>query len=288
MNVKLISRDNSSFPSKLKTIYSAPQNLYIAGDVSPLHTSPVVSIVGSRAVTPYGRQVTQQLARDLSRRGVAVVSGLALGVDSIAHISSLEAGGYTAAVLPSPVDKVYPASHRQLAQKILSAGGALISEYGQDDRSEAFKSRFIARNRLVSGLADVLLITEASEHSGTLHTANFALEQGRTVMAVPGNITSPGSRGANNLIKAGAIPVTEVQDILAQLNLPLEADTTAPTGDTKQETTLLQLIHSGITDAGILQVTSNMEAATFNRTLTMLEINGKIRPLGVGHWTITG
>ncbi len=287
MNVNIVVRDNSSFPNKLKTIYSVPEKLYYRGSIQGLTSSPVVSIVGSRAVSPYGRAVTSKFSAELASKGVVVVSGLALGVDSIAHQSCLEAGGITIAVLPSPVDKVYPASHRQLSERIIEKGGGLISEYGQDDRSEAFKSRFIARNRIVSGLCDILLITEASERSGTLHTANFALEQGRTVMVVPGNITSPGSKGTNNLIKAGALPVTGTDDILHQLGeFDFQSDNDIVAAN-EHEALILNSMKEGVTDAGIIQTSIGIDPALFNQTMTMLEITGKIRPLGAGHWTLS-
>ena len=284
MIVNKLASNHSSFPDKLKAIPSPPKTLFSVGNLSNLHDSPVVSVVGSRSVTPYGKQVTTKLVSELASRGVAIVSGLALGVDALAHQAALDSGGYTAAVLPSPVTAIYPASNRQLAQRILENDGALISEYGDDDRSEAFKMRFIARNRLVSGLADVLLITEASERSGTLHTANFALEQGRTVMAVPGNITSPTSAGTNNLIKAGAIPVTDVSDVLTALGLNNKQVQLEILAANKEEEAILDLIKQGITDSAEILAQCGLNSALFNQTLTMLEITGKIKPLGSGHW----
>ena len=280
MNVNKITLTDRSYPAKLTNIAVPPKTLFYIGDIAPLTTMPVVSIVGSRAVTPYGKQVSTRFAGELASRGIAIVSGLALGVDALAHHAALEAGGSTAAVLPSPVTAIYPASNRQLAKRIVEQGGALISEYGQDDRSEAFKARFIERNRLVSGLADVLLITEASEKSGTMHTANFALEQGKTVMAVPGNITSPTSAGTNNLIKAGALPVTDVSDILTALGLDGKQLQLEILAANAEEEVILALLGKGITDSAILLAQSEMASPIFNQTLTMLEITGKIKPLG--------
>lgn len=284
MKVNKLLPDHSSFPGKLKHINPAPKTLFYVGNINDLDSKPVVSIVGSRAVTPYGRHVTERLARELASRGVIIVSGLALGVDAIAHAAALETGGNTVAVLPSPVTSVYPATNRNLAQKIIEQGGALISEYGDDDRSEAFKTRFIERNRLVSGLADVLLITEASDKSGTMHTANFALEQGKTVMAVPGNITSPTSAGTNNLIKTGALAVTDVSDVLTALGLDAKTQQQDIFAANAEEQTILSLLRSGITDSTQLLSDSQLASPVFNQTLTMLEITGKIKPLGAGHW----
>lgn len=286
MNVKNLSSNHSSFPNKLKTIPSPPRSLFFVGNIEPLSKLTVVSVVGSRAVTPYGKQVTESLVSQLASKGIAIVSGLALGVDALAHQAALEAGGYTAAVLPSPVDEIYPATNRALARRILEQGGALISEYGGNDRSEAFKMRFIARNRLISGLANALLITEASEKSGTMHTANFALEQGKTVLAVPGNITSPTSAGTNNLIKAGAIPVTDVPDILTALGLDNTHIQLEILAGSPEEEAILTHLKLGVTDGTELLVRSELPSQIFNQTLTMLEITGKIKPLGSGHWSI--
>lgn len=282
MKINKLLTGQANFPNNLRNISSCPKVLFFTGDISPLSSMFIVSIVGSRAVTPYGKQVTQRLAHDLASRGVAIVSGLALGVDAIAHQSALEAGGYTAAVLPSSIKEPYPATNRQLARRILEQGGALISEY--DGPMESFKSNFIARNRLVSGLANVLLVTEASDKSGTLHTVNFALEQGRTVMAVPGNINSPNSTGTNNLIKAGAIPVTDVSDVLTALSMDTAPQQLEILAANPEEETILALLKNGISDGSQLLAQSKLASQLFNQTLTMLEITGKIRPLGAGHW----
>jgi DNA processing protein len=195
-----ITPNNKLFPPQLREIAGPPKELFISGNFTEdTWQQPIVGIVGSRKVTSYGQAVTAKFAKELAARGVIIVSGLALGVDSIAHKAALVAGGTTIAVLPSGLDTVYPNSHYGLAREIVAKKGLLMSEY--TPKSRAFKSSFIARNRLVSGLASALLITEASERSGSLHTANFALEQGKEVLAVPGPITSDTSAGCNNLIK---------------------------------------------------------------------------------------
>lgn len=169
--------------------------------------------------------------------------------------------------------------------QILQQGGALISEYPDDE--PAYKDRFIARNRIASGLGDALLITEAAEKSGTLHTANFALEQGRPVLAVPGNITSPTSAGTNNLIKVGATPVTGVQDIFLALGLEFtEKKREAPRSSNPNEQIVLDLLFSGIGDGLELLDQSELGVSTFNQTLTMLEIRGHVRPLGNNRWSL--
>lgn len=260
------------------------QLFYIGAKPAEWLTRPKVAIVGSRGVTPYGKQVTVQLARELTERGVVIISGLALGVDSIAHTTCLDAGGTTVAVLANGLDKIYPASHTTLARRLLEQGGTIISEYPEGTPS--LPHQFVARNRIVAGLADVLLVTEAGERSGTLHTARFALEQGRDVLVVPGNITSPNSVGTNNLLKTGATPVTSVDDVLYALHLDTAAAPHRHRGDTAEEQAVIDLLHAGTTDGHELLLASGLESVRFNQTLTMLEISGKIRPLGNNHWSL--
>jgi DNA processing protein len=247
---------------------------------------PRVAIVGSRKVSAYGQAVTRHLAQELASRGIIIVSGLALGVDAIAHRAALEAGGQTIAVLPGPVQNVYPSRHTNLAHDILHQDGVLISEYPAG--MPALVHHFVARNRIVAGLANALLITEAAENSGTLHTAGFALEQGIDVLVVPGNITSPTSKGTNRLLKTGAVPVTEVSDILHALGIAEQSDlaTFQRKGKNQHEQQILDLIQQGIHDGGQLLATSKLGIEQFNHHLTMLEITTKIRPLGNNQWAL--
>lgn len=286
MKVKNLTIHNSAYPSKLKDIPSPPKELfYLGANPSEWLARPKVAIVGSRGVTAYGQQVTAQFATELTERGVVVVSGLALGVDSIAHQACLRAGGTTVAVLANGLDQIYPASHTQLGLQILERGGTIFSEY--EAGMPGFKQNFIARNRIVAGLSDALLITEATDKSGTLHTAKFALEQGRDVLAVPGNITSPNSVGTNNLIKAGAAPVTSVDDIMYAIGLKhLPAEKVRRRGDTAEEQLVLDLLYDGIADGHELLVRSQLPAVAFNQVLTMLEISGKVRALGNNQWSL--
>lgn len=285
MKVKKITLDDSAYPSVLRTIPSPPKELYYLG-LPPEEwlLRPRVAIVGSRGVTPYGRTVTEQLAKQLAERGVAIVSGLALGVDAIAHEAATGQGnGPHLAVLANGLDEIYPASNTRLAQRLLEQGGAIISEYPVGTPS--FKQHFIARNRIVAGLAQALLIVEASDKSGTLHTARFALEQGRDVLVVPGNITSPHSVGCNNLIKAGAAPVTGVEDILHVLGAGNLAHTTyVHKGENADEQAILDLLYQGMSDGYQLLLRTQLAPNVFTQTLTMLELSGKIHPLGNNHW----
>ena len=214
-----------------------------------------------------------------------IVSGLALGVDCIAHQATLDASGLAIAVLPSPLDAIAPSSNRRLGQEIIDKGGALVSEY--DSGVHPVKQYFIARNRLVSGLADAVLITEAAEKSGSLHTARFALEQGKDVLAVPGNITNSGSVGTNNLIKSGATPVTSYLDVLHVLGLEgHQAIAHEIKGRNAYEQRVLELVLQGVNEGEELLRQSDLSASEFNQVLTMLEISGKVRSLGANRWSL--
>jgi DNA processing protein len=276
---KLNTKD---LPERLANIDSPVKQIYYVGqNPNNLINKPCVTIVGSRRPSPYGIEVTAQIARELANKSVVIISGLALGVDSIAHKYCIENGGKTIAVLPCGPDKIYPSTNRNLAKKIIDLGGSIITEYSPD--TPALKQNFIIRNRIVSALGDIVIITEAAEKSGTLHTANFALNQGKTVMAVPGKINSPLSAGTNNLIKSGAMLINSVKDILQELKLDTKKSTVINASN-PQEFIVLKLIEQGITDGNELQIKSSLEPSIFNQTLTMLEINGQIAPLGNNHW----
>lgn len=252
----------------------------------PPERLPTVAIVGSRKMTTYGRETAYELAYQLASRGVAIISGLAYGIDTIAHQAALDADGLTIAVLGGGLLRLYPAANQQLAQHILASGGAIISEY--EPNYPGMRHTFIERNRLVSGLADVVLVVEASLRSGTMSTVRFALEQGKEVAAVPGNITSTTSEGCNNLIKQGAALVAGVGDIMALLNVSETAQQAElPLVSSPQEAAIIHLISQGTRDGGELQLQSQLDAASFNQTLTMLELSGKIRALGGNQWRIT-
>lgn len=266
------------------TIAKKPEILYFVGAL-PTDRIVSVAIVGSRKPTPYGREVTHQLSYDLARYGVVIVSGLALGVDGIAHRAALEAGGKTIAVLANGVDTIYPASHRDLGHQIVNSGGAILSEYEPGVLARDFQ--FLARNRIISALSDAVIVTEAASRSGALATVTYALEQGREVFAVPGNITSPLSSGCNALIKQGTQPVTCAEDILEVIapNL-LKAQQSLPLGNTPLESKIISLIQSGVRDGDELLSVCDISASEFSGALTMMEINGLIRALGGNQWTL--
>jgi DNA processing protein len=284
IKVNSLTLRSPGYPEVLKHIPERPQRLFWAGvDPAEWLGKPRVAIVGSRKASYYGRGVTQKIAGELARAGVVIISGLALGIDSIAHQAALDAGGCTVAVLPTPLQQIYPSSHVNLARQIIEQGGSLISEYA--DSYPGYRVNFIARNRIVSGLADILLITEAAVNSGTLHTARFALEQGKTVMVVPGNITNLGSEGCNNLIKSGAVPVTTVEDIFFALNIRFGgAEKAKKFRGSPEAVRLLRLIANGISDQEDLALACQLNGSAISSTLTMLEIAGYIKPSGNGHW----
>jgi len=284
MKINTIAPQDNKYLQIIDTIANCPKKLYFIGKL-PEKRTPTVAIVGTRKPTAYGREVTHRLAHDLASRGVIIISGLALGVDSIAHRATLDAGGITLAVLANGVDIIYPATHRDLASDILAKGGAIISEY--EPGIEARDFQFLERNRIVSGLSDAVIVTEAAVRSGTLSTVMHALEQGREVFVVPGNITSPLSVGCNNLIKQGAHPITCAEDIL-EIIAPelLRPQTILPLGSTLLESKIIGLLQSGIRDGDELQKLSEVKVNEFSQTITMMEISGTIRALGGNQWTL--
>ena len=285
MKIKTITPDKDIFFQIISTIAYSPKTLYLIGTI-PSERLPVVAIVGTRKPTSYGREVTFKLAYELAKKGVVIVSGLALGIDAIAHRAALEAGGRTIAVLANGLDSVYPASHQALAKEIVAKGGLIISEYPPGTQARDFQ--FLARNRIVSGIADAVIVTEAAARSGTLATVAHALDQNREVFAVPGNITSPMSVGPNRMIIQGAHPALEADDIL-QIIAPhlISEQTSLNMGSNPVEIKILDLLKQGIRDGNTLQQQSEFDASSFSQAMTMLEIGGLIRALGGNQWTIT-
>lgn len=213
--IRFLSMQNPLYPSLLKTIYDPPTGLYVMGEL-PADDLYKISVVGTRRCTDYGATVARLLAKELAARGLVVVSGMARGIDSYAHRAAIDGGGMTMAVLGCGVDICYPPENRRLREDILRHG-CLVSEYKPGTPSAP--GHFPVRNRIISGLSPALLVVEAAERSGTLITIDQALDQGREVMAVPGNITSKTSKGTNALIRQGAALVTSCEDILLALGL---------------------------------------------------------------------
>ena len=289
MEINRIRPDEHNFTQRLASIANPPKSLCFMGTL-PTSGAPVVAIVGSRKPSAYGREVTEQLASDLAKAGCIIVSGLALGIDGIAQKAALEAGGTVIGVIPNELPDISPQTNYKLAMNIIENGGAILSEWKKGDGKIVNRWSFLERNRLVSGLADAVIITEAAERSGTLNTAAHALSQGRDVFAVPGNITSPLSAGCNALLKQGALVATTATDILnviAPSTTQSATDQTViPLGETPAENTIIGLLRTGLRDGDQLQQQSGLNPADFATALTMLEINGVIKPLGANNWTL--
>lgn len=216
MKIQEISIENKLYPEQLRNIYDAPLKLYVLGNVEVLNQKGI-AIVGSRNATEYGKKVAMQISKELSKNGINIISGLALGIDTYAHIGNILSNsiGKTIAVLGSGFDNIYPKQNIQLARRIIQTGGCIVTEYPNGNKPD--KKNFPQRNRIISGLSKGVLVVEASKKSGALITADFALEQGREVFAVPGNITSVMSEGCNMLIKDGAKIVLSYEDLLDEI-----------------------------------------------------------------------
>lgn len=283
MKINTLSPDEHEFTKVLTNIAKCPKKLHYLGMLPDRVAT--VAIVGTRRPSPYGKEVTHRLSYDLASRGVIIVSGLALGVDAIAHAAALEAGGTTVAVLGNGLPSIQPVSNRGVAESIIQKGGAIISEY--DNGVDARPHYFLERNRIVAGLSDAIIITEAAIRSGTLNTATHALEQGKDIFVVPGNITSPLSAGCNALLKQGAQVVTSYEDVLAILPHSGETQQKAlPLGQNELETKIISLLSGGMRDANDILEATGSNPTDFNTALTMLELAGTIRPLGANRWAI--
>ena len=290
MKINKVVPDSNPYLKELANIDNKPQALYYLGEI-PKQRQPTIAIVGTRKPTSYGVEVTSRLASELTKRGFIIVSGLALGTDALTHRACLDAGGTTIAIIPSQLPNIYPRSNSALARRIVEKGGAVLSEHSVDDTEPYILGRwsFLERNRLVSGVADAVLITEASKRSGTLNTAAHALAQGKDVFVVPGNITSPQSAGCNALIKQGATPVTCAEDIISVVApeaIPAASQPKLPLGTTPAETVIIEQLTRGIRDGDELQKAAKLSATEFSTALTMLELSGAIRSLGANQWTL--
>jgi DNA processing protein len=272
------------YPARLKQIYDYPPVLYVRG-TPPAEDEPCLAIVGTRRPTIYGRQVTEEIVSDLARSKVAIISGLARGIDSVAHRTALDAGGTTVAVFGSGLDIVYPGENAKLAQAILEQG-ALVSEYplGVKPKPEYFP----LRNRIMSGLSLGVLVVEAGEKSGALITAHQAVEQNREVFAIPGSILSPASQGTNRLIQEGAKLVRNYTDILEELNLTVvvqqaEIKGFFPAGQSPtcpSESAVLSQLSSEPNHIDEICRRSGLPMPEVSSTLAMLELKGMARQMG--------
>ncbi len=274
--VRAYTWDDADYPAALRTIDRPPTVLYVRGCLLP-EDETAVAVVGTRHASTYGREVAHAVAGALAQRGVTVVSGLALGVDTVAHRSALDAGGRTLAVLGSGVDQIYPAQNRALGEQVIGQG-ALISDFPLGTRPEA--RNFPPRNRIISGLSKAVVIVEAGERSGALITAEFAAEQGREVFAVPGSILNAGSAGCNRLIREGATPLLTVDDLLDYLDLArvgAQRAARAAIPTEPQESALLAFVGLEPRHMDEIVRAAGMPSATVGSLLAILEIKGLVR-----------
>ena len=274
--IKILTWEDPDYPDKLMNIDQPPPVIYIRGSIKP-EDRWAVAIVGTRRVTSYGRQVTEQVSTYLARNGLTVVSGLARGVDGVAHQTTLANNGRTIAVLGSGIDQIYPPEHRQLAEKIIE-NGAVISDYHPGTPPDA--GNFPPRNRIISGLSLATVVVEAGETSGALITATFAAEQGREVFAVPGPIYAPQSKGTNRLIREGAQPLLDPVDIMESLNLRkvdhYKQATLLLPGD-ELETKLMEILNLEPVYIDDIQSKAGFPVEKVSAALTMMELKGMVK-----------
>jgi|SRR5579883_121528 len=279
--VGLLTWRDAAYPALLREIDDAPPVLYVRGTLTEADRF-ALAVVGTRNSDEYGRQATERLVTGLARGQVTIVSGLALGIDSLAHCAALEAGGRTIAVLACGLDMVYPRQNLALARRIVESGqGALLSEYPLGMRPES--GSFPARNRIISGISQGVLVVQAGEKSGALITADRAIKQGREVFAVPGSIFASRSAGTNRLIRDGAHAVLEVNDILESLNIfmiPLRMEVQQTLPENVEERDLLALLGPEPIYIDELIVNSQLPAPTVTATLTLLELKGLVKIVG--------
>lgn len=282
----VLTFDDPEYPESLKTLTDGPAFLFVRGNSTALQ-QPAIGIVGTREPTMYGKSMAETLARELVQRGIAVVSGLARGIDTHAHAAALRAGGTTIAVLGSGVDRIYPSENLRLAMDLIQQG-ALISEYPMNTAPDAV--HFPGRNRIISGLALGVVIVEAGEKSGALITADYALDQNREVFAVPGPAFAPKSKGPNRLIKQGAKLVENVDDILVEIEYRLKPETLPDVRPqlqldlTETESTLYRILRPEPLHVDVISQKSNMGVPEALNHLLAMELQGIVKQVAGKHF----
>ena len=279
-DIKVITLQDENYPKLLREISFAPTLLFYKGNIQ---TKNALAIVGTRKISPYGKDITHEFSYHLSRNGYIIVSGLALGADTIAHTAALKASGVTWAVLGSGIDdtSIYPSSNRTLAFNIIASGGAVFSEY--PPKTPPMKMNFPQRNRIISGLSLGTLITEAPEKSGALITAYFALEQNREVFAIPGSIFSRNVSGNHKLIKLGAKLVTSIDDILDTFNIARKTPSLSEHKSfSDEEKLLIQCMKNEPLHIDEIIRQSELGAQKIHSLITILELRGDIKNVGNG------
>lgn len=324
MEINRITPEDMQYTVRLSTIALKPKKLYYYGKMPEAderfwNSEPryvfegrgrpkTVAVVGARKCTNYGREQAYRIAFELAKQGVIIVSGLAFGIDSVAHRAALDAGGVTVAVLGTPIDQIYPACHNGLAQEIIEKGGVVMSEYPEwkevlkDEKltrmlqsQSGRKSAFLLRNRLISGLSDIVVIVEADLRSGSLNTAHHAFDQSNLVYAVPGDVTRMGSRGCNKLLGRGAVAFSETEEILLDLGISPEKIKSKKKeeakGETEIETWILKKMEDGVLDGEeilekIIEDGMKITASEFTTAVFDLQIKGRIKAMGGNRWLL--
>jgi DNA processing protein len=277
--ITVLTWDDAAYPQRLRIIEQPPPVIYVRGELLP-EDDWAVAIVGTRRVTPYGRQITEEVAAVLARNGISVVSGLARGVDAVAHQVAVKNGGRTLAVLGCGVDRIYPPEHRALADQMMTCG-AILSDYAPGTPPDS--ANFPPRNRIISGLSMAVVVIEAGETSGALITAEFAAEQGREVFSVPGSIFAPQSKGTNRLIQNGARPMLDARDVLDVLNLarmPQQRVARASLPPEPTEAMILQALGDEPVHVDELRARTGLPVEKVSATLVMMELKGQARHVG--------
>ncbi len=288
LGINILSIEDEAYPQNLKNIFEPPYILYYMGDVSLINRF-CISIVGSRKPTAYGLFAARKFAKELAQREVVIVSGLALGVDTQAHKSALESNGKTIGILGTSFDNMYPRSNQTFLGEMVSSGNLVISEYPLNKKTMPY--HFVQRNRLISGIGQGLVVIEAGEKSGTLTTVDFALEQGKNVFSVPGNIDSRNSIGTNNLIKLGAKPITKVEDILEDYPefsfVKKLDDKESFSGFSAAEKRVLEILKfKGVQNIEKIAFFTNIKIKDIIGILNILEIKGVVKDLGNGMYSL--
>lgn len=287
--IRVITWEDEKYPALLKEIHDPPHTIFVRGETSLLSGDFTLAVVGTRKLSSYGRQAAETIVAPLARAGMTVVSGLALGIDALVHEITLREHGKTVAVLGGGCDRntVYPVNNRNLGERIVHEGGALVSEYPPGTLSMPY--HFPSRNRIISGLSRGTLVIEAAEDSGSLITARSALDQNREVFAVPGDITRDTSLGPNNLLKMGAHPALSSDDILSALNLQdlkIMAEAKEIIPDDPTEAKILAALGKEPIHIDEVVKSSGLDAAQIGSSLTLMEIKGKVRHLGGMHYVL--
>lgn len=285
VGVKVLPIVSKNYPKLLKEIYDPPPILLVRGKF-PIPTDEfTIAVVGSRILTNYGRQATHEITRDLAVTGISIISGLALGADTVAHSAALEIGGRTVAVLGNGIDSIYPPRNQKLANEILEKGGAIISEFPVGTEPATYN--FPLRNRIIAGLARGVIVSEGREKSGSLITASLANEFGREVFAVPGSIFSENSVGPIRLIQSGARPIVSAADVIDTLDLrdlPEKIKVREVITDSTEEAAILKILEKTARHADEISRESGLTASETSSILSLLEMKGLAKNLGGMNW----